>query len=398
MLAMGAEQLAWPFFSLYVLELGGSISSIALISSIGSVASVLVAPIGGYIADSRGRVKLLGLGTLAYSLCSIFFILAQNWVALAISIFIQMLTRIYMPALDAILADSTSASRTGRDYALSDTIAIMPSIISPLIIGFLANQFSVKFAVKMGFAGLLVIGSISALIRLSLKETVVKEKTDLSIKEIPKFIYDSYAQIILFLKNSERNLKILIIISMLMAFLNAISGPYWIVYAKQIIGITTTEWGIILSVGALLRLIVLIPAGFLVDKIGYKKVILISLIPIPICSLFFINSKSYPSVLMTIFIINLCNILISPASSALFAKSTSKSSRGSAVASIGRGRIGIVMGTGVLGGAMLLLPAKLIGYQIGTLLYLDNPLYPWILLSIGIVLIFIIISIFLKDK
>jgi len=395
---MGAEQLAWPFFSLYVLELGGSISSIALISSIGSVASVLVAPIGGYIADSRGRVKLLGLGTLAYSLCSIFFILAQNWVALAISIFIQMLTRIYMPALDAILADSTSASRTGRDYALSDTIAIMPSIISPLIIGFLANQFSVKFAVKMGFAGLLVIGSISALIRLSLKETVVKEKTDLSIKEIPKFIYDSYAQIILFLKNSERNLKILIIISMLMAFLNAISGPYWIVYAKQIIGITTTEWGIILSVGALLRLIVLIPAGFLVDKIGYKKVILISLIPIPICSLFFINSKSYPSVLMTIFIINLCNILISPASSALFAKSTSKSSRGSAVASIGRGRIGIVMGTGVLGGAMLLLPAKLIGYQIGTLLYLDNPLYPWILLSIGIVLIFIIISIFLKDK
>ena len=115
MLAMGAEQLAWPFFSLYVLELGGSISSIALISSIGSIASVLVAPIGGYIADSRGRVKLLGFGTLAYSLCSIFFILAQNWVALAIGIFIQMLARIYMPALDAILADSTSESRTGRD-------------------------------------------------------------------------------------------------------------------------------------------------------------------------------------------------------------------------------------------------------------------------------------------
>lgn len=398
MLAIGAERLVWPFFSLYVLEMGGSTSTIALINALGSIASVLVAPIGGYIADYKGRVRLLGLGTLAYSLCSIFFILARNWFALAVGIFIQMLTRIYMPALDAVLADSTSTGKRGREYAFSDAISTVPSIFAPVLIGLLADRFSIIYAVRIGFAGLLVFGSIAALIRLTLEETVVGDKKTATMREIPRFIYDSYKEMFLSLKRGQSNLKVIIIICVLISVFNSAVCPYWIVYAKEVIRITPAEWGIIISVGSFLRIMLLVPAGFLVDRIGSKKAILISLLPLPLCAMLFINSHSFISTFLSINLITLCNILSAPASSALFADSTAKSSRGSVVAAISRGRMGLVLGSGVLSGAVLLLPAKLIGYKIGDMLYREDPTFPWLFLSIGLVLILILAAVSIKGS
>lgn len=398
MLAITGERLAFPFLSLYILELGGSTRTIATISSIGSIASVLVVPIGGYIADRKGRVTLLGLGTLAYSVCSIFFIFAQNWVFLAIGIFIQMLFRIYMPALDAILADSTTMESRGRAYAFSDAISAFPSIFAPIIIGFIAKQYSASFAVKIGFGCLFLLGIAAAIIRLKLKETLISSEERIKIKEIPIIIVDSYKKILTLLKESMFNLRIIIIVSLFLSVINCASGPYWIVYSKEILGLNPAEWGIIISVGAFLRAILLVPAGYIVDKIGVKRIILMSLIPLPFLSILFTLSNSFLSALLIMSLITMFNILLAPASSALFANSTQINSRGSSVAAIGRGRIGLIFNTGVLSSATLLLPTKLLGYQIGDILYQTNPAYPWYFLSLGLFLIIIIIWKFLSEK
>src|SRR5512137_108446 len=46
-----------PFVSLYVLELGGNYQTIGYIMSGASLASMLLYPLGGYIADYQGRIK-----------------------------------------------------------------------------------------------------------------------------------------------------------------------------------------------------------------------------------------------------------------------------------------------------------------------------------------------------
>ena len=56
----------WPFLSMYVLSLGGSYETIGLVMAAGNLASLILYPLGGYIADYQGRIKLIGYMTFAY--------------------------------------------------------------------------------------------------------------------------------------------------------------------------------------------------------------------------------------------------------------------------------------------------------------------------------------------
>ena len=58
--------IIWPFLSLYVLDLGWSYETIGLITALGNLASLIFYPLGGYIADYQGRIKLIGYMTFGY--------------------------------------------------------------------------------------------------------------------------------------------------------------------------------------------------------------------------------------------------------------------------------------------------------------------------------------------
>ena len=68
-----------PFVSLYVLELGGSYQTIGYIMSGASLASMLLYPLGGYIADYQGRIKLIGYMTFMYAFAFLVTGLGDSW-------------------------------------------------------------------------------------------------------------------------------------------------------------------------------------------------------------------------------------------------------------------------------------------------------------------------------
>ena len=49
----------YPYFSYYVLAMGGSSKEVGYISSIGILAGMVLYPVGGFLADRSGRVKLI---------------------------------------------------------------------------------------------------------------------------------------------------------------------------------------------------------------------------------------------------------------------------------------------------------------------------------------------------
>lgn len=260
------------------------------------------------------------------------------------------------------------------------------------------KQYTVTFAVRIGFGCLFLFGITAAIIRFTLTETVITASESIKMRQIPLLIVNSYKEILSLLKGDINNLKILITLSLLLSVINSASGPYWIVYSKEVLGLNPAEWGMILSVIGILRAVFLVPAGYIVDKIGVKRILLLSLIPLPLLSILFTLSNSFRDALIIISLITIFNILLLPASSALFANSTQRDSRGSSVAAIGRGRIGLIFNTGILSGATLLLPTKLIGYQIGDILFQYNPVLPWYFVSFGLLIMIIIIWAFLSDK
>ena len=116
--------IIWPFLSLYVLELGGSYETIGFIMTVGSLASMIFYPLGGYIADYQGRIKLIGYMTFAYGAAFLIPAFTSTWQWLVVGMFVQSLATFYFPARQALIADSIPPERRGIVSASKADIVI----------------------------------------------------------------------------------------------------------------------------------------------------------------------------------------------------------------------------------------------------------------------------------
>ncbi len=73
-----STSIVYPYFSFYVIALGGGSKEIGLISSLGILAGMFLYPVGGFLADKAGRVKLIGYSTVFYAFAHIFFVIAPS--------------------------------------------------------------------------------------------------------------------------------------------------------------------------------------------------------------------------------------------------------------------------------------------------------------------------------
>lgn len=101
-----SNSLCFPYLSLFILDLGGDTTTIGWVNAIGAMAAAILYPIGGYIADKAGRARLVGLATLFYTSSFLVFAFATSWEMLAVAYAYQQVVLFYMPALNAIMADS----------------------------------------------------------------------------------------------------------------------------------------------------------------------------------------------------------------------------------------------------------------------------------------------------
>lgn len=81
-----AGSMVGPFFSLYVLELGGNYVDIGLISAIGAVANIVPTLLGGYLADSVGRKKMVYTMSFLLSFNHLLYAFAPRYEFLLIAV------------------------------------------------------------------------------------------------------------------------------------------------------------------------------------------------------------------------------------------------------------------------------------------------------------------------
>ena len=122
------------YYSLYVLELGGTPMSVGVINFSYMIALASVQFLGGYLADSYGRKRLVVTMTFALALSYLLYALAFSWEVILVGAVLQGLFLVYQPALWAIMADSLPPERRGVGYALSQLVGAV-SIASPMVAG-----------------------------------------------------------------------------------------------------------------------------------------------------------------------------------------------------------------------------------------------------------------------
>jgi len=396
-----SNSIAWPYFSLYILALGGSPSTIGLVNAIGGLAGLILYPLGGYLADHEGRVKLVGVATYFSALSFSFFIFAQDWTMLAGGRFFRQLILFYSPALTAIMADSLPPGRRGIGFATAMAIPGAVGIMAPYIGGYMIDLYGggdagVRSAMRICYAASLFIGLLVATIRLRfLKETLERSDSRASPRNVLSLLRASYASMLESMRWMSRTLWSLALIEVVTIFFVSIAAPFWVVYVTDIIGLTPSQWGTLMLILGIVRISLSIPVGYIVDRYGSRRLIIVAMALAPIPVFLFIFCKTFLEVLAVLLLLGFVNTIIWPAFSTLLANLVPRERRGRLLSILGRG-IAISWGGVWAGGFIVFIPMSL-GTLIGGYIYEANPMFPWLILGGALVLCLILSIMYIHE-
>jgi MFS family permease len=296
-----ASAIPMTYYSLFVLELGGTPFIIGIMEFISFLALASVQFPGGYLADKHGRRNLIVTFTFAIALANLFCVLAPSWHFILLGITLQNVFLIYQPALQAILADSIPTEKRGIGFSMIMLVNNAAAVFSPIIAGFLYVQYGLVPGMRIAYLIIVIMYLIAAVVRIKLTETLKNHKTTFSpsiaVKEYPKAVKESIGV----WKKLPRSMLFLFLTNTASSFIFAMCIPYQVVYATKILHIEEFNWALIMMWYTGSMLFLALPSGKLADKIGRKKPAFVSWILLALFPLLFLTGGLY-----TLFIAYLC--------------------------------------------------------------------------------------------
>jgi MFS family permease len=267
-------ELPMTYFPLFVTALGGTATSLGIIMASMMITMGLVQITGGYIADKYGRKWIIVSMTVISGFGRLIYVIAPTWEWLILAAAIMGFTLIYVPALEAMVADSIPSEKRGIGFGIVHLISSVSTTPSPLIAGYLFLKIGLVSTVRLCF-GLASVGFLAAaLIRTRLTETV-ESPEKINFREIVQSYPTSIIESVKVWKQVPSDAFSLFSSFVLTWFSFGLVMPISTLYMIDDIGITELELSVILSAMFVTMIIFALPTGKLVDIIGKKKPLLI---------------------------------------------------------------------------------------------------------------------------
>lgn len=377
-----------PYLPLYIEVLGGTPANIGVVNFASAIAGLFLYPLGGYIADKEGRVRLVGIATFLYAFSFIPFAYAPNWQTLAVASFFQNLVLFYAPILTVLQADSMPAGMRTQGFAIAVSVPGALGIVSPLLGGYLVDKMGIAPAMHITYLVGFGAGIVVAFVRMyMLEETLdpsIAQKID--YRNMLKLIKDSYGSFIETLKWMPEPIKVLAVMQMMQFFFNGLAGAFYIVYATSLVGISATSWGFTSAIQGGVRLLIATPAGRLMDKIGRRRLLIPFMALTPFYPLVFLLVKDFTQLALLVVVMAVGNAFLMPGFQSLLADNTPRERRGRVTSAVGGGNFFIdVRGTGMGGGMLLFIPSAL-AQLLGGVFYEMEPTLPFYIMAAGMAL------------
>ena len=373
--------VTFPFFSLYIRALGGSNRVIGLVNALRPLSYMFLYPLAGGVADAYGRVKAIVLSGYLGVAIFLLYALAPDWRFLAAVVLIAGIRVIQFPASSALLADSMPREIRGRGYAVVTALPSFVGILSPFIGGYLISLYGVERAMRLLYILTAIASGVIATISLRCLRETLPERGEINLRRL---LINSYREFIDVVKGLPRDLRLYALMLILSTFSLGLSTPYWVVYARDVIGLTPYEWGIILTALSLIYSILTLPAGLIIDRYDRSRIIALCLAAAIPSIVAFPHSRGFHQTLLIMLPIAVVNAFLFPAAGALMADMTPREMRGRVMAALGRGMLIINYRGGGGGGpgmGFFLTIPSILGFLLGGLIYDANPLYPWLILA-----------------
>ena len=278
--AFGVSQLA-PILPLYFHDLGVQTpESMSLWSGLATGATYIIvclaAPFWGRVADKKGRKITLIRSSFGMALCNILIAFQTTPEGVVLIRLVQGLVSGFYSASITLIASESPIERTGWALGLLASANLVGSLIGPLLGGYIADTVGIRndfiiVGTLMGLAGVLA--------TIFIHENYVPQPNPekLSIRKLKEQIPEF------------NSIVALCVASFIYAICIMSLQPVISVYIKGIVPSDTENLafiaGAVFSAMGIAQLMSSSPLGKLVDKIGPRKVLVVSLIYVGILNI-----------------------------------------------------------------------------------------------------------------
>lgn len=309
-----------PFFPLYVSALGATPADMGFIFTIFFLSHFALQMLGGFLADRFGRKKVIVYASLARIFPPVIYYFAETWHHVILGILVNSIGSLYIPALQALLAESLPEKRRGLGFgALWASFSIF-EVVMPPIGGWMLDSMGVIEGIRFA----LIVCFITTLIAVTIRILFLEETLDtrrpgpvLNIREIAAL-----------LSGIKGRLLVALIVSCLTTFAFTVANPFFVLYAVEILSLSKTQWGILASTFGIASSLFQMPGGALSDKIGRRTCIILARAVLPLRPLGFLFLGSFERILPVFLICGVAAGMNMPAWSALLADITTARTRG----------------------------------------------------------------------
>jgi hypothetical protein len=145
------------------------------------------------------------------------------------------------PAFISIMADSTTPENRALSLALRQVVPPLFGIISPYAIGLVIDAKGLLPAMRLAYSFTFVMASVSSFLRYRYVEETLENGKGIdggSKSAVKEFLSDFVA--------TFRDLPIQLwtfpLIDFVFTFAWAVTEPYFVTYAKEVVGVTAAQW------------------------------------------------------------------------------------------------------------------------------------------------------------
>ena len=398
-LGMFSRAMAFPYVPLYILALGGEPEQIGFVYALGPLGGLLAFPVAGYLADHMNRARLIAAAGYCSAGAVLVNALAPSWEWVAAAMLMRGFAVFHFPASSAIVADSLPPENRGRGMATMAAMTGGLALFAPFVAGVAIDAWGVDAGMRILYLVMAAAYAVGATINLIFIRETREAPEAVSAANLGRTLRRSYTGIPALLRGFPPSLRAVSVVIILCFLANGVASPFWVVYARTHIGLSASQWGLILLVETGLRNLTTIPAGFLTDRLGRAPFIIAALLASAVIPLYLL-AASFGYVLAIRCVIAVAAAFFSPAMGALLADTVPSGIRGRVMAAIGRGSVSIGAAAGGMGGpgtGFLTTLPLMAAALCGGLLYAWTPASPFLVVFGLTVAALLVSTLFLRD-